>query len=562
MFFLFGSLVPLAILGAIVFVIVKAVSNRTERRSVESAPLAIKRVLLFGSLYAALHVAAWGLAGLLALLNDTGIARGERAAEPLAMTVVAVPIVFLLGRWVWRGLADASQRDAAFSLYVNTTALTALIVTIVSTINVGDWLVSDGTFSAGTVAALAVWAPIWGFHWWLWKRYEADVPNVHVFAGSLISLVGVAVYGGLLFDAALRRLFDSFTEVAIDTARSDEVSSWLVGLTVMGLVYALHWLFTGLNEKRDLLWHSYVVLAGVMGGLIVAVTGAGIAAYGVLEWVLGDPDFSSAVEHFEQFLPAITTLVVGLVVWLYHRAVLGPVTGPRTEVQRVYDYVVAAVGLVTAVVGVTILLVGFQEALFPPRDSMASEVNALLGAVTALAVGLPLWGQAWRRISSHLESDTAEISSPTRRSFLFGLLGIGGAITAVSLLIMLVVVFDATLGDGGDRLREDIQIPLALVLAVGSVVVYHFLVLREDQEAEPEAPAEPKKLVLVTADEAFASAVRELTGARVRVLHRLDANGESGDAAAVASAVAASEHEDLLVVPGPAGSVQVIPYRR
>ncbi|MBT8217418.1 MAG: hypothetical protein KJO17_11255 [Acidimicrobiia bacterium] len=562
MFFLLGSFVPLVILGAIVFVIVKAVTNRSERRTVESAPLAIKRVLLFGSLYAALHVAAWGVAGLLALINDTGIARGERAAEPLAMAIVAVPIVFLLGRWVWRGLAEASQRDAAFSLYVSATAVTALIVLIVSTISVGDWLFSDGSFSAPSVASLAVWAPIWAVHWWLWKRYEREVSNVHVFAGSAVSLVGLAAYGGLLFDSALRGLFDSFTDVTVTTARSDEVSSWLVGLVVMGVVYVGHWLLTGLREKRDLLWHSYVVLAGVLGGLIVAVTGAGILAYGVLEWLFGDPDFSSAVEHFEQFLPAVTTLVVGLVVWLYHRAVLGPAAGPRTEVQRVYDYVVAAVGLVTTIVGVTILLVGFQEALFPPRDSMASEVNALLGALTALAVGLPLWGQAWRRISSHLESDPTEISSPTRRSFLFGLVGIGGAVTAVSLLIMLVVVFDATLGDGGDLLREDIQIPLALVLAVGSVVVYHFLVLREDQESEPERPAEPKKLVLVTADDAFARAVEELTGARVRVLHRLDSNGEAADAAAVASAVAASEHDDLLVVPGPAGSVQVIPYRR
>lgn len=558
-----GGLIPLAIVGAIVYAIVKNVQGRDERApDTDAAPLAVKRLLIFASLYAALHVAAWGASGLLALLSDEGIARGERAAAPLAMTIVAAPIVFFLARWVWRGITDPAQRDAAFGLYVNATTLTALIVVMVTSINTGEWLLAGDDYSASSIGALIVWTPIWLGHWWLGREYRAEVSNAHVYVGTIGILATLTTYAGVLIDDVLRRLLDAGTSTAVEFARQDDVEGWLVGLVVAAVAYGIYWFATALHEERDVLWHAYVVLFGVMGGLIAAVAGAGISAYAVLQWLLGDPESSSAVRHFDDFIPALTVFIVGGAVWFYHRAVLGPVKGPRTEVQRVYDYVVAGVGLLTAVIGATILLVAFQEALFPPEDSRASSVNALLGAITTLAVGVPLWLQSWRRAGRfRAQADGAEILSPTRRSFLFGIVGLGGAAAAISLLVLLIVVFDAVLGDGGNRLREAMQIPLAIFLTVGTAATYHLTVLRSDQDAAPAPAARPKNLVLVTADDAFADAVRDLTGARVTVLHRLDANGEIGDPEAVAATVASSEYNDLLVVTG-TGPPQVIPYRR
>ena len=560
---MFGGLIPLVILGAIVYAIVKNVQGRRqEARSADAAPLAVKRVLVFGSLYAALHVAAWGLAGLFGLFGDSATPRGERAAEPLAMVIVAVPIVFFLGRWVWRGVAEPAQRDAAFSLYVNLTVLTALVVVMVTAIDVGEWLVSDGSFSATMTGALLVWTPIWAVHWWLWRRYRQEVSSAHLYLGVIGIFVTLASFAGRLVAEVYARLLDAGTDVPIAVESARNVEGMLVGLVVSGLAYGLYWFATARRERHEPLWNVYVVLVGVMGGLIAAVAGAGVAVFGVLQWWFGEPETSSAVRHFEDFIPAVSALTIGGAVWFYHRQVLGPVRGPRTEVHRVYDYVVAGVGLVTAIVGAVILLVAFQEAVFPPDDTVASDANTLLAAVTTLAIGLPLWFQAWQRTGRHRAApDGAEIASPTRRSYLFGTLGVGGAAAAISLLILLVVVFDALLGEGGDRLREDVQIPLAILIAVGAAAAYHLFVLRRDQEAAPEPGPEPKNVVLVTADDSFAEVVRELTGARVTVLHRLDANGEAGDAERIAAAVASSEYDDLLVVSGP-GAAEIIPYRR
>ena len=559
---MFTGLIPLAILGAIVYAIVKNVQERREAPSVDAAPLAIKRLLLFGSLYAAVHVAAWGLAGLIGLLGDSSVGRGERAAEPLAMAVVAVPIAYFLGRWVWRGLSNPSERDAAFSLYVNAMTITAILIVLVAGIQVGDSLVAGGDFSSSTVGALAVWTPIWLGHWLLWRRFHDDVANVHVYLGSIAALGTCAAFGALLVDETLARLLDAGTASDVGVAPTDDVEFWFVGLAVSGVIYVTYWLLTGVREPRDVAWHAYVILAGVLGGLIAAVVGAGVSAYAVLVWLFGDPDSTSAVRHFEDFTPFLAAFVVGFAVWIYHRIVLGPVAGPRTEVNRVYDYVVTTVGLVTAIIGSVILLVALQESAFPPEANLASDANTLLGAATTLAVGAPLWLQAWMRVKRRLRGDQeAELRSPTRRSFLFGIVGIGGVVGAIALIVLLVVVFDAVLGEGGDRLREDVQIPAAILLAVGTAVAYHFHVLRSDQAVAPEPDGPRKRVVLVTADEVLATAVRDLTGARVTVLRRIDSDEENEDANSIAAAIAASDHEDLLVVPGPE-SAQVIPYRR
>ncbi len=143
MFFIFGSLFQLLFWGAIIYGIVKLIQGRG--RPATDAPMTVKRLFLFGSLYAALHVAAWGVAGLIGVLGEDSVDRGEQAAAPLAMAVVGVPVLFLLGRGVWRSLADPSERSIAFSLYLNLTLVTALVAVMVSTIAIGDSVVGDAT---------------------------------------------------------------------------------------------------------------------------------------------------------------------------------------------------------------------------------------------------------------------------------------------------------------------------------------------------------------------------------------------------------------------------------
>jgi hypothetical protein len=557
-FGLISSLIPLAVLGAIVYAIVKGVSGRRDRSGQDTAPGAVRRLFLFGSLYVSVHFAAWGLVGLFSELADSG-----QVAEPLAMSLVSIPVVVMLARWARRSMADPAERGLALTAYLNAMLSTALIVLLVNSYLVGSWLVTDAGSDLFALFALIVWALVWSMHWVAWKQYEAEVSNLHIFFGSTAGLGMAGVSAAIALTFVLQALLDAGTSLDITSFERDDFVRPLIGMLVGSVAFGWYWLGNGVRAHRDPVWHGYVVLIGVLGGLISAVSGAGIAAFGVLQWWWGDPDSTSAVRHFEDFAPALAVLVVGVLVWAYHRLVVLADSSPiRTEVNRVYDYVVAAVGLVTAVVGSVLLLVAVQEALFPPSDGgrFESSINIFLGAVTSLLVGLPLWARAWARAGRYVRVEPEqEASSPSRRIYLFGVLGVSGIVAFGSLMTLLVAVFNALFEEDRGPLRDEVQVSAALLLTVGVVAAYHFIKMRsEGGLVRPPAPI--KDVTLVTGDVAIASIIHDLTGARVRVLHRLDSNGGLLDPAAVAAAVEEDDHEHLLVLTGPRGGVEVIPY--
>ena len=69
-FAVFGALFQLLFWGAVIFGIVKLVSGRSGERSPDAAPLGVREFFLYGSLYAAVHVAAWGVAGVIGLIGE------------------------------------------------------------------------------------------------------------------------------------------------------------------------------------------------------------------------------------------------------------------------------------------------------------------------------------------------------------------------------------------------------------------------------------------------------------------------------------------------------------
>jgi hypothetical protein len=560
-----SSLLQLALLAAIGVAITRAVRARRDPRPADDAPGALRRLFLFGTLYATLHIAAWGVAGLLAAFADEPEASsGSRIGEPLAMTVVALPVLYLLGRWVMRTIADPAERTIAWSLYLNVTLLTSVGVAMITGIMTGSWLVGGASFQPVAVAALPIWAAIWAGHWHLWRSYRTEVSAAHIYLASAAGLATAASFAGVLLTHAMSVAMDAGTRLALMRFDGEGVRIALAGLVVGLGVWVWHWLVNGTHFERNVIWYAYTILFGVLAGLITVVVGAGISFFGLVQWWLGDPEQNSAVRHFFDFIPAVAASLIGATIWIYHRLVLQAGQRARTEVSRVYDYVVAGVGLVAATIGVVVLIIGLQQALFPAEvaEAEASSRNTLLAAITALLVGGPLWGQAWRRAGRHLRIDAAaETSSPTRRSYLFGILGVSGAVGLGSLLTLLTHLFNAFFDNPGSSLREDVRIPIALLVTVSVTAIYHWLVFREER-TQVAVPARPKDVVLVTGSTGLADMLRRATGANVSVMLRLDINGETPGVEELAAAVEAAEHQRLLVLAGPSDRIEVVPLQQ
>jgi hypothetical protein len=293
----------------------------------------------------------------------------------------------------------------------------------------------------------------------------------------------------------------------------------------------------------------------------MVVAGLGAAVFRVLEWILADPS-GTAAEHFEVVPAALGVVAVGAAAWAYHRHVIrSDPERERTEVDRVYDYLLAGAGLVVAAGGLATLLTYALWAI-AGTEITGSDRGVIAVALTLLVVGAPLWGVYWSRAQrERVRLGPDEAQSTTRRTYLFIVLGVGGLVALVSMIVLVYLVVRAILdGTGGAELLDAVAVPISLLVSTGAVAWYHFTVVRHDRADMPEV-VEPtvRDVILITSDG------KEITKAiadadfRVRTFH---AAGPALDVSSIEDVVAAltsETREHVVVVAMEEGGFEVIP---
>ena len=217
----------------------------------------------------------------------------------------------------------------------------------------------------------------------------------------------------------------------------------------------------------------------------------------------------------------------------------------------------------TTAIAVTILIVALFEVVTPEVAVRAdsSDSNIVVAAVTMLIVGVSTWAVAWRRIQGTVTADLeAEASSLTRRTYLFGLFGLGGAVAFGALIRLLIVLFDApTEGFSGAQLSRDLSVPSALLITTGVVAGYHWVVFRSERDVAERRVR--RKVLLVCVGDPQVAEIEQRSHTRISVLHRLDLDGgQPIDVESVVRAIDDTEGERILVVVD-ADGVTTVPYR-
>src|SRR5665811_1061041 len=124
---------------------------------------------------------------------------------------------------------------------------------------------------------------------------------------------------------------------------------------------------------------------------------------------------------------------VGVATWAYHRFVLdsGPARA-RTNIDRFYDYLLAAFGLAVTAGGIATLITYALWAVVG-TEITGSDRDVIAVALTLLIVGAPLWGVYWARAQGERKRHGAdEVQATTRRIYVFSVLGITGLVALVS----------------------------------------------------------------------------------------------------------------------------------
>ena len=563
MLYILSPLLELLILGAIIYVIVRAVRGRSRDPLRPADGDIARRLFLYGMVFAALIVASIGLTGLLERALTAADARSDDGlAATIALSVVGLPVYVALARYTWRRLsASVREREAVgWTLYLSGALVTSLAVTAGGLIGLISRALDGTGYDGALLAMVIVWGSVWVAHWYVWLTMRpVNGADVQLIIGSGIGLTLLASGLGFALAEAGQLAFDAAADTAVGRGNGDELITAGVAAAVGAAVWVWHWVVHSVRLERTVLWLAYVLLYGVLGGLIATLVGAGRSLFLVLEWLYGDPSATSAIDHYRGVSPALAASIAGVLVWRYHTALVGPRRArPRTNVDRTYDAIVSGTALATVAAALVILVVAlFRLASPAAAASGESGGDVLLAAITLLVIGGPVWAATWLRMQRHAHDGADEVNSVPRRSYLFSVLGVTGAVAFGSLIAVLVVVFESWLGERTGGLNEPLQWPVALLLTAGAIALYHFVVFRAEKPLHEERPH--RDVLLVWGADGHAGEIAAATHADIRVLHRTDYPDAEVDPTAVSHAIDAAAGDHLIVVAGPEG-ILVVPY--
>ena len=515
----------------------------------------LRRIIVLVVLYALVVVAAIGLSGLVERVigGPALIAEGSGGdlARSLAFALIAGPLAAALWWWESRRLADPadpSERDSvAWALYLLAMTLTALITATTAlggAANAG----LDGRWDPGALAVGIVWAVVWILHALLRRSTLFGPARLRTVIVGLSAVWGLAV-GAAGAASALARLI----EQALDAAGSLLAASPHAAAPILqGMVWAVigaavwwwHWYGEG-GRRAGGGFAAVLLVAVTSAAAAAALVALGIVLHVVLRLLLQD---GAGAEVLAPLDTALATALIAGIVWAHHAALVQHGT---PGVRRAARLVLSGIALIGAASGFGVVVNALLASVTTPLTETDS-LTLLLGGLSALVVGAPVWWLAWRPAHAEALADDAPAADDrARRIYLVVVFGASAIAAIIALLTIAYRLFafwiDPVVSQG---LVDYLRAPLGVLVATALVFGYHFAVWRRTRPAPAADRPGVGRIVLVAGDgaEQLAAALRAQAGIAVEVWPTLT---ESQPPVADASVLARSVADSLRDVRAP-----------
>ena len=563
------SFVPLLIMIAVVVLVIRKVSKRATSSSNTAQP--VRLFFQYALAFGLFMIVTIGLAGLLSrALDVSNIVNADQSslASNLAFVVVGGPLLAGIIIWLRNSLRENPSEGHGLipTFFATLAAIVSLLVFLSSAIAALHNVISGDEVLGSTLGRTIVWGTALIL---VLKISNSVIPKndfrIQYFVGSFITalaaLIGlVQVLGGVLALLLSQQTFFDTQKLAL-VSPDNPIGIGLGTLVMSGALWIYYWIKNANTNKSDTLWLAYVLIAGVGGTLVIAITSLSISLYQVLVWFVGEPSSQNAGEHFASIPQSVATAFAGFLLWWYHKSLL-PNESERTDVQRTYEYLVSAISLIASAIGISIVIVALIESLTSQVQlAGAGAINTLLGAGTVIVVAGPVWWHFWSRIQSIARAESnAEHSSPVRRIYLFLLFGVGGIVAIVSLITIVVQLFDGILSSNlGANTFSEMRFAIGILISTGIVAGYHWEIYRHEKSVEVSFATTATNVLLVgpTSPELIQK-LKAATGAKVSFLQRADASELVWPTEHVIELVAQSKEHDLLILLEATG-VKVVP---
>jgi hypothetical protein len=526
----------------------------------------IRRLYLYAVALVSVEVVLWGAIGLVRSFFAGAVVGGSvsRLAGALSLILVGVP-VFLIHWLLAQRLArrDPEERSARLrAVFLYGVLLVLLIPAAQNTLTLLDRLFLNAfgqpsfrmIFGAGqtlgdnlvaillSLAVAAYFYTVLVSDWRLTP--QGDVfPEVRRLYRYLWLLYGLLlVFFGV--QQVLQFLLASLGELGAAKSAIAMTPAMLAHGLALLIVGIPIWVFVWVRIQGSLddpaesasLLRLVVLYLLAFASLIAALVAAGLTLYGLLRFAFGEPFTLSA--FMGEIADPLSLLVPSALVWVYYGRILRWEVHSlqdesrrdeprRAELRRLYSYILAAVGLAAAFVGLYLLLSFLFELLLDPGAVWGDVLREdLAAALATLVVGLPLWLLAWRPVlrDAAIEGEAGDRArrSLVRKVYLFlalfaGVLGV--MFSSGALLYQLIRLL---LGQPSpDMLLVSARL-LALVLLFLLLALYHWFALRQDtrlaERSLARRHAQFPVLVLVPDEGDFARLVLDVLEREVKEL--------------------------------------------
>lgn len=482
----------------------------------------VRRWYIYLVCLVSLQAVTWAVIDLLRSLATVGSPPLLSVAFQLAVVIIGLPVFLIHWLLAQRAARDVDERASGvrrFYLYVTLASFAApalgevygLIDTLLRRL-LGFTEVSDFSVYGFTplesvirgLVALVVLGALWFYHQ---RVLAADVRTTELSDGAALLrrlyVMGFSAAGvGLTVASLISLLRWVLLRLGSPRLEFGEASVLSLVAPLATIVVALplwlvFWgwaqrLFVGpsLFEHESALRKFYLyALVGV--AVVTGVTNVTFIVAGLFRRLLDLPSQGDIRE--------ILPVIIGMgVLWVYHAAVLRDdagraVSAPRqAAVRRLYEYLVAAIGLTAFLIGLGgVFSVLFQSAASNGLGHGLRE--QLAWSAAALLVGLPVWLLPWRRAQLAAADPGAtgvdERRSTLRRLYLY-LFIFAATMTVLSSAVYLVYqLLSLLLGERFGSLFADLGQSLSFILIGVAVWVYHGLSIRGDNQRNRQGRA-------------------------------------------------------------------------
>ena len=511
-FGLISNLIPLAIIGFIIYVIVSRRRRGPGLEAKDPGIGTVRRLYFYIVSFVALMVASNGLMIVVMWILD-GLFGDEVLSDSttllaagVAMAIVGLPIWIFHWRTIQRQVADLPVETHSLirKFYIYVVLGVAIGMAIAASVTGLLWVFGSDSFSGFPWAALMVWLAVWVFHWKIESRegqptWETQgIRRLYLYLVSLVTLVMVAVGFGVAIHHILLEAYESLASLPLILQSKaelwrDSMRTALALVMVGGVAWGSHWLYFARREFGSTLRQVYLYAFAILGGVVTILVSLGIILYGVLVWLMGVAEDDTVAVHF-RFLPgALTALSIGIGLWGYHwmvaqrEAEVSP--GESQRVYKTYAYFLAALGLGTLAVAVGTVMTTFIGIVVESARVDLTEPdywqNQIAVVITLGVLGAPLWGYYWTYIQRQVRvGDAEERSSLNRRIFIFATLGAGvlALLGSVSFLIF-VLLRDALEGELALTVLREAKFAIGIIVAAAMFLPYYWMVYRQDRQA-------------------------------------------------------------------------------